>query len=337
MIDPKESALLSEMLEAIEVDLQAALQLLDPTFDQELIAMIRYHLGWSDSSHSRGKRIRPLLTLLSCAAAGGVWRNALPAASAIEWIHSFSLVHDDIEDQSTTRRGRPTLWTHWNTAKAINAGDSMFALARLTTNRLTEHRHSSETTVSAHQILDQACLRLTQGQQLDLAFETMETITMDMYLHMIEGKTSSLIAASTSLGALLADVSPELYQAYQSFGYHLGLAFQIQDDILGIWGDPTRSGKPSGEDLTHRKKTFPVVIGLTMSPDFRIRFDQDPSLKNTEELFQLLDDVDARHQAEVEVEKHSQQAILILREAIQGQLEGEELTKMAHWLIQREY
>jgi len=230
--------------------------------------MIAYHLGWTGATTaSRGKRIRPLLTLLSCAAAGGRWESALPAASSVELIHNFSLVHDDIQDRSETRRGRPTLWKKWGVPQALNTGDTLFVLARLSTDRLVEIGASPEQSLAIHRALDEACLALTLGQHLDLAFEDADQVTEEDYLEMVRGKTAALLEAACDVGVLLAP-APTPRSAYQRFGRQLGMAFQILDDILGVWGEPGTTGKPAGDDLAARKKSFPVIFGLAQSPEF---------------------------------------------------------------------
>ena len=258
-----------EYLEAIEDDLrQAALPFGSGTYSR-LIAMVAHHHGWTGENAGRGKRVRPLLTLLACQACGGDWHAALPAASAVELVHNFSLVHDDIEDQSATRRGRPTLWALWGVPQALNTGDALFAQARLSLHRLLRVGLPPLAVLAVQERLDVACLRLTQGQHLDIAFETQDDVHEPAYLEMVEGKTAALLSAATSIGASVAGAAPPKVDTMERFGRHLGLAFQMQDDILGIWGDPAVTGKPSGDDLICRKKTLPTLLGLERSDVFR--------------------------------------------------------------------
>ena len=217
-------------------------------------AMMHYHLGWADEALqplavSSGKRIRPLLCLMACEAVGGNPADAIPAAAAVEILHNFSLVHDDIEDGDETRRHRPTLWALWGVPQAINVGDGMFALAYKALLRMGRRADGTESFPAAHGALEaadlfsEACIRLTEGQHLDLSFEERVDVSSSEYLQMIEGKTAALIAGSTALGALFGGAEQRQEQLLGSFGRNLGLAFQIQDDILGIWGDPARDGK----------------------------------------------------------------------------------------------
>jgi geranylgeranyl diphosphate synthase type I len=231
-----------------------------------LYGMMAYHLGWADAefrpveSYS-GKRLRPLLCLLSCEAAGGDWRAALPAAAAIELVHNFSLIHDDIEDSSAKRRGRPTLWSLWGPAHGINAGDAMLMLARLAMSELSAEAVGTATVLQAMRILDSTCLQLCQGQYLDMAYEGRLDVSSEAYLEMIALKTAALMAASTWLGALIGGATGTLDE-YREFGRNLGLAFQMEDDLLGIWGDPATTGKPAADDIRSRKMTLPVIHAL---------------------------------------------------------------------------
>ncbi len=229
--------------------------------------MLSYHLGWTDGADS-GKRTRPLLAVLCCAAAGGPWQRALPLAASIELIHNFSLIHDDIQDNSPTRRGRATVWSKWGMPQAINAGDAMFTLAHLAPQRLTARGVDPSVALWALDQLDQTCLALTLGQYLDMSFEGRQRVATAEYLAMSESKTGALIAASAHLGARLGGAEGEPLAHFRNYGLSLGLAFQIQDDLLGIWGDEALTGKSTASDLETRKKTLPVVFGLEHSEDF---------------------------------------------------------------------
>lgn len=324
------------MLEAIEKDLKRAIQPLQSDRYPELVKMIHYHMGWLNDAQTGGKRIRPLIALLCCAAAGGVWQNALPAASAIEMIHSFSLIHDDIEDHSHTRRGRAALWKLWGIPQAINTGDSIFTLSRLTTQRLAKTDISPELVLEAQYTLDQACLRLTQGQHLDLAFETQEEVSVDDYLEMIEGKTSALITASSTIGAQLAESPASIIEKYRTFGHHLGLAFQVQDDILGIWGDPKKTGKPASDDLRQRKKTLPTLYGIAKSLSFADLFFQEPEQVAVQDLYEALNQVDALDHARDFSNQQTEIALQALHEAEPKEPAAKELSNIAHRLTQRQ-
>lgn len=233
-------------------------------------AMMRYHLGWTDEAlrpaqTPGGKRLRPLLCLLSCAAAGGDPRQALPAACAVELVHNFSLIHDDIQDRSPMRRGRRAVWDVWGVPQAINVGDGMFVVARLALHDLADQGVPLDRCQAAVQSLDRACLALCEGQFLDMTFEGRLDVAMDEYVKMIGHKTAALMSASTQLGAIVATGDESLVELYGRFGENLGIAFQIQDDILGIWGEEEVTGKSAATDLRDRKKTLPVVYAMEHS------------------------------------------------------------------------
>lgn len=275
---PPARELRDEMLAAVERELQVVVAELEEDPQAEMGRMAHYHLGWeAAASNKQGKRIRPLLSLLVCSAAGGAWQQALPAAAAVELIHNFSLIHDDIEDGSETRRGRPTMWKKWDLPQALNTGDALLILSRIAAHRLRETGTEEATLLSVFQALDRACLQLTFGQHLDLAFESREQVTEDDYLTMIGGKTSALLVAAAAVGAHAAGAEEEAIRAYSEFAHHLGMAFQIQDDILGIWGEPELTGKPAGDDLLSCKKTLPVVFGLATDAPFRALWTQEPT------------------------------------------------------------
>ncbi|MBI4769014.1 MAG: polyprenyl synthetase family protein [Chloroflexi bacterium] len=267
-------------LPLIEAELQAIVDLTSGPGLQEYRRMLTYHMGWEGPGAgpaAAGKRLRPLLTLLACEAAGGDFRRALPAAAAVELIHNFSLIHDDIQDNSRVRRGRETVWVRWGRAQAINAGDALFTLAWLAGPRLLERGATAKLAVAVTRVLATSLLHITQGQHLDIEFETRAAVSVPEYMEMIGGKTAELLAGAVEVGALLAGAPPGTVSAYRAFGQQLGLAFQIQDDLLGIWGEPDVTGKSAASDLQTRKKSLPVVYGMAHSPDFARRCALPPS------------------------------------------------------------
>ena len=232
-----------------------------------LFGMMRYHLGWVDEEMrpvrmDPGKRIRPRICFLVCEAAGGRVEDALPAATAVELVHNFSLIHDDIQDNSQYRRHRRTVWALWGVPQAINAGDCMLAIAQLALADGEQERRDPRRALRSVQALNVACRRLCEGQYLDLEYERRPSVTLDDYYAMIECKTGALMEASCAMGALYGAADEEAIQAYSSFGMHLGLAFQAQDDYLGIWGDPKETGKPAADDVASKKKSLPLLYAL---------------------------------------------------------------------------
>jgi geranylgeranyl diphosphate synthase type I len=237
-----------------------------------LYQMLAYHLGLDGADGPRGKRMRPLLGLLAYQSLTGDYHPALPGAAAVELGHNFSLVHDDIEDADAERRHRPTLWALWGVPLAINAGDALFALSRLALYRLLEDGFSERRVLALMRVYDETCLALCEGQYLDISFERQADVTVDAYLEMIGKKTAALVGASVQAGAILATDDDEVIEAYRRFGYDLGMAFQMADDVKGTFWASTDSGKPASGDVRKRKKTLPVVWALEHGgPDDRDR------------------------------------------------------------------
>jgi geranylgeranyl diphosphate synthase type I len=206
--------------------------------------------------------MRPLLGLLAYASITGAYAPALPGAAAVELGHNFSLVHDDIEDADRERRHRPTLWVRHGVPQAINTGDAIFVLSRIALHRLTELGFPDAKVLRLMRLYDLTCLALCEGQYLDIwAAEHDEPMTVERYFDMIGRKTAALIAASIEAGALLATDDEEVVGRYRAFGWALGLAFQLNDDLLGIWGQETATGKEPS-DLARHKKTLPVIYAL---------------------------------------------------------------------------
>ncbi|HEY4752479.1 MAG TPA: polyprenyl synthetase family protein, partial [Candidatus Limnocylindrales bacterium] len=224
--------------------------------------MIRYHLGLDEADGPRGKRIRPLLGLLAYASIAGEHTAALPGAAAVELGHNFSLVHDDIEDGDVERRHRPTLWTLHGVPQAINTGDLIFSLSRVALHRLTDLGFSDTKVLRLMRLYDETCVMLCEGQYIDIATSAQdEPMTVDLYFDMIGRKTAALIAASIEAGALLATDDEEVIGRYRRFGWSLGLAFQLNDDLLGIWGKEQKTGKEP-TDVARHKKTLPVLYAF---------------------------------------------------------------------------
>ncbi len=301
--------------------------------------MLAYHLGWEGDGagpEARGKRIRPLLVLLTAAAAGGEWARALPAAAAVELVHNFSLIHDDIEDNSPTRHGRSTLWKDWGIAQAINAGDAMFTLAHLATLRLQDTAYSL-IALKATNILQNVCLRLTQGQYMDLAYEARGDLSMEAYWPMVSGKTAALLSACTELGALVAETNDITCAAYREFGYSLGLAFQAQDDLLGIWGDAAITGKSAKSDLLSGKKSLPVLFGLSQNSQFAARWNKGPiTPEEVPELAVQLEQEGAYNETQAQATKLTDQALGALEQANPQGEAGEALRELAMRLLKRQ-
>ncbi|MFW6042481.1 MAG: polyprenyl synthetase family protein [Chloroflexota bacterium] len=306
---------ISQMVPAVEREMKSVLRFEEATTPDPFYGMMHYHMGWVDADlqpeeSNGGKRIRPVLCLLSCAAAGGSWEQAVPAGAAIELLHNFTLIHDDIQDASPTRRGRPTVWKLWGMEQAINSGDCMFALAHSALYRLADQGVPPATVVRAAESFDHTCLKLTQGQYRDMDFETRQDVTVDEYLEMIGGKTAALLTHCGELGALIAGAEEEKITHYAMFARELGLAFQVKDDILGIWGNEEAIGKSAATDIETRKKTLPVLYGLNQSTDLRALYEQPENGQGfVSDVVQLLDECGARTYAETMAARYSESAI----------------------------
>ncbi|MFZ5918067.1 MAG: polyprenyl synthetase family protein [Chloroflexota bacterium] len=253
-------------LPPLENALRAALETPHPALVHHY-GMMHYHMGWVDTtlspeSGSSGKRLRPLLCLLVTEATGGQAEQAMPAAVALELLHNFSLVHDDIQDNSATRRGRPAVWSVWGVPQAINVGDGLFAVTHRILCGLAARGVPPDRALAAIEAFDTACVALTEGQFLDMSFEERLDVSLDEYLTMIGGKTAALISVACRLGAIIAGAPAGVTENYARFGQYLGLAFQMLDDWLGVWGEESETGKPVGDDIRERKKNYPVVYAL---------------------------------------------------------------------------
>ncbi|MFI9761965.1 family 2 encapsulin nanocompartment cargo protein polyprenyl transferase [Streptomyces sp. NPDC051963] len=256
------TAILERARTSVDPVLRAAVESLPGS----LRRIARYHFGWehadgTPAAGNEGKAIRPALVLTAATALGGPEARAaaVRAATAVELVHNFTLLHDDVMDRDTTRRHRPTAWTVFGDADAILAGDALQALAlRL----LAEDPHPASAAAGAR--LADCVIELCAGQHADVALEGRgpDEVGLDEVLDMAEAKTGALLGCACALGALYAGVTEEDVEALDSFGREAGLAFQFIDDVIGIWGDPCTTGKPAGADLAVRKKSLPVVAAL---------------------------------------------------------------------------
>lgn len=348
MVGPLVEAALEDIWKRFRPELEAELKYVVGRASLPLYNMMRYHMGWMDElGHARrnaaGKRLRPVLCLLTCDALGGPWRQALPVAAAIELVHNFSLIHDDIQDSSMERRGRPTVWSIWGQPQAINAGDGLHALALSSLLRLGEIGIPHEKTVRAARILGEASLRLCEGQFRDISYEDRLDIKVNDYLAMISGKTAVLFSSSVEIGALMATDDESLMAGLRNFGHALGMTFQVHDDVLSIFGDEKTTGKPSASDIQKRKKTLPVIYALEKTRGAnRERLRQVYRKKtiepaDVEDVLRVLNKLDARGFTEDMSKKYYQQALSELDALDISQLARTEFQTIAAFLLSREY
>jgi geranylgeranyl diphosphate synthase type I len=326
---------------AARIDAEIALVLEAEVEDPWLRGAISYHFGWADADFvplpaaeraRGGKRLRPALALLcyegarvNQGSAGAEDHGAIAFATALELVHNYSLIHDDIQDRDLLRRGRPTVWSICGQAQAINVGNCLHAAGFAACLGRGQAPRGNAPVGDLIASLATASLEMTWGQRRDLMFETRDDVTVDMYLLMIAGKTAALIACATYGGALLADAGVHAHQAlpaYAEFGCQLGMGFQIRDDILGIWGRESQTGKPSGGDIRRRKKSLPVLLALQeASPGARSRLrvlygmTTDLTSDQESDVRSILDECGAQALAQRHADLHGRRAVSALARA----------------------
>ena len=305
---------LAALIADTEAEIVRLVQDRDPS-THGLYEMVRYHLALDGSGASGGKRMRPLLGLLAYASIAGEHQRALPGAAAVELGHNFSLVHDDIEDGDTERRHRATLWTIHGVPQAINTGDALFSLSRIALHRLTDLGFPDSTVLRLMRLYDETCLALCEGQYIDIAMSASEDLmSVDLYFDMIGRKTAALLSASIEAGALLATSDEEVIARYRGFGWALGLAFQLNDDLLGIWGVEQTTGKEPS-DVAHKKKTLPVIYAWEHAgPQDRERLraiyaTPDPTSDEVAEIIAILERSGAREYTRDEARRYRDEAL----------------------------
>jgi geranylgeranyl diphosphate synthase type I len=263
-MDTDARSLFSRARDFVNPPMREAVSALSP----HIRRVVEYHLGWTDADGSpadadSGKAVRPALTLAACAAVGADPAVALTGAVAVELVHNFSLLHDDVMDEDRERRHRATAWTVFGVGRAILAGDALLALAH---TMLIDS--SASGSLRAAEALSRATSAMIDGQAEDLDFESRSSVSVEECLAMSANKTAALMSCACAIGGALAGADETAEGALAEFGYHLGLSFQAVDDVLGIWGDPVVTGKPSWNDLRQRKKSLPVVATLSAGGGF---------------------------------------------------------------------
>lgn len=318
-------------------------------YNLPLYDMMRYHLGWIDEDGNHiegagGKALRPTLCLLACEARGEDFHKALPSAAAIELLHNFSLVHDDIQDNDRERRHRPTVWSIWGIPQAINAGDGMRSVASLALLRLEDRGVPTRKQQLAQRLLDESSLRMIEGQYLDLSYEGRFDITVDDYLEMIDRKTASIISCALEMGAIIGTDDESLVQCFREFGRNSGLAFQIKDDVIGIWGNEDKSGKPLASDIQHKKKSLPVVyalqaVGGTAREELSNIYKKSDEISDGEidRVLEILDNVQAQIYAEQLAEEYRNRALTELEKVNISSWAKVNLEEVAYFLVERDF
>lgn len=306
--------------------LEAALHLSIPEAVISLYQSVRYHMGWVDQagepvSGGIGKRLRPTLCLMACEAVGGLPEEAIPAAVALELIHNFSLVHDDIQDQDAERHGRPTVWSLFGESNALNVGDTLYVLGYKTLIEAAQFSNTKAINLRVFERLTQSVLDLVEGQYLDLEFEKRLDVTTEEYLDMSMRKTGALIVCATEVGAIIGSGDSAVSSILARTGWYTGQLFQIRDDVLGIWGDSAATGKAVNSDIWRRKKTFPVVHAIqhasgTAATVMRMLYEK-ACLSDVDvgQVLDVLDSTGARKEAEILSVRLAEQAVDTIRKA----------------------
>lgn len=327
--------------------------------DEWMSNALRYHFGWLDADFKpstgskSGKKLRPIMTLLAYQGAHPAGFEAdldpaLPVAAAIEMIHNYSLIHDDIEDDDRERHGRATAWAIWGKPKAINLGDCLHVLAFRRLYRATGRGLEAERTLRIAQNIADTSVKLAIGQHKDLSFESQQNVTPEMYLDMIAGKTAALISCATFVGALAATKNEEKLARFAEFGEKIGLGFQIRDDMLGIWGLAADTGKPTGSDIRRRKKSLPILFALneskgTTSARLREIYSRTDPVTPEEEQFVMaaLKECGTQEFVQQQADRYKQEAWNALNAAAGGSVESNpplvQLRNLCTFLVERTF
>ncbi len=310
--------------------LLAAVDRLDPTLQEP----VRHHLAGG------GKHVRAALVLVAAAAVGGTEDAAVPGGVAIELVHNYSLLHDDIIDGDRERRHRPTVWAQFGEGAAIVAGDALAALAiQVLLDAPSSSTPSTSYTEAARRLTD-ANQAMIAGQSADMAFETRPRVSVEECLAMERGKTGALIAAACAIGAVLGGADARTADALAAYGEHLGIAFQAVDDLLGVWGDPSVTGKPVGADLLARKKALPVAVaferGGAVADELATIFSHAPQPVEAERATQLLERAGARDAVAAIADDHLRSALGALDHVDLEPAPKEELVEVARYVTARD-
>jgi geranylgeranyl diphosphate synthase type I len=306
----------------------------------------RYHFGWCDvqgrpietADSGGGRAIRPALVLLSAQAVGGTADRAVPAACAVELVHNFSLLHDDLMDRDPTRRRRAACWSVFGASAAILAGDALLALAFDVLGR------SGRSVDAENALLSGVLLKMVDGQGADISFEERTDVDLVECIRMAAGKTGALLAGACALGASTGGGTPDQVEYLRRFGEHLGLAYQCLDDVRGIWGDPLATGKAGRSDLVNRKKTLPVVAtlcsGTAAGRELARLYQGDGPLPPADvaRAAKLIETAGGRDWTEAQAVEHQEQAMECLRSAglaTQAEAELAELARLVTALDDR--
>ncbi|HVB06989.1 MAG TPA: polyprenyl synthetase family protein [Acidimicrobiales bacterium] len=319
--------------------LRAAIAVLSP----ELRPVAEYHLGWRDERGALvggdgGKGVRPALSVLSAEAVGAEASVGVPGAVAVELVHNFSLIHDDVIDEDVERRHRPTVWALYGIGPAVIAGDALLALAQQVVLGPVPGPDAER---AARRVAD-ATAAMIAGQALDMAFERRDDVGVASCLAMEAGKTGALLGCAASIGAVLAGADEPVVEALDRFGVELGLSFQAVDDLLGIWGDPAATGKPAWSDLRQHKKSLPVAAalasgGAAVAELSSLLFSEHLEERDVERAAALVEECGGRDFATSEAAAHLATALAAVEGLALREESVAELVELAHFVVERQF
>lgn len=339
-----------DLSDAIDAGLRRGCDTLPPRASEsvDVYGVLRYGMGRADAAGrpieaATGKAMRPTLCLFACEATGGDPVVAMPAAVALEYVHNFSLIHDDIQDRDETRHHRPTIWKIWGVPRAIVAGNVLRTLADIALSDAATYGLSDDDVLELSDTLTGAYLEMIEGQFLDLSYESRGDISLDEYLGMIARKTGALIRCSLELGAYVGSRNPETVEAFRRCGRSLGLVFQVKDDVLGVWGDPDSTGKPVGADVRRKKNSFPVVHAMANASGADaetleyVYGKEEPSDEDVIAVLDVMQRLGTRGTAEDLTERHAMQALDALAPVEMAPAAKHQVEELAHFLLVREH
>ena len=323
--------------------LRAALDNRAPVYD-----LLRYYMGWVDTegnatAGTEGKYLRPTLCLFACEAVGGARGLAMPAAAAMELIHNFSLIHDDIQDGDETRHHRKTLWAIWGIPKALVAGNVLRVVADSTLDSLQSAGVPAHRALPVVEQLTQAYLEMIEGQYMDISFEGQSEVGLKQYLDMIARKTGALIRCSFTMGALIGAQNIGDADAFREGGRALGFLFQVRDDILGIWGDEESTGKPVGADIRRKKNAFPAVYAMSQAQGedkrhlLSIYRKSELSDADVHDVLHIMDALNVRQHAHTLAAQEAEVAMDALTAVEMDHNARREYESLLHFLLYREH
>jgi len=336
--------ILNRYQEVIELSLKKNM----PNSNSEVYNLLKYTMGWIDKNGNQkdtnlGKTLRPALCLFTCESIYGSIGPSIPAAVAIELIHKFSLIHDDIQDKDRIRHNQATLWAIWGVPKALIAGNVLRIIADKCLEELVKNGSSIDRALFVIKILTQAYLEMIEGQYLDIYYEGFPGITIEEYLNMIKHKTGALIKSSLQIGAIISTDNSDIINAFAQCGSSIGYLFQIRDDILGVWGQSKYTGKAVGADIKRRKNSFPICYAISNSQnktkDFLIKKYSKKIITNKDvlDILDVLDNLKVKKQAEEIAIHHGEKAIQALKQKNISYNTRKQIEELIYFLLTRNH